>query len=80
MVLRNFDLGENCICKIYPNWQQFSPEREIEMGFLKMEGEPRINKEKYQKEYELKCLKCQTKWQSNKIHGYHYPWNEWIEK
>ena len=50
MVLKNFGKGEICKCKIYPNWIQFSPEREIEMGFLKLEGIPIINKEEHQKE------------------------------
>ena len=80
LVIQNFIDGNECKCGIYQKWVQFLPEREIEMGFLKMENEPIINKEKYQKEFDLSCLKCGTKWQSNEIEGYHYPWNEWIKK
>lgn len=80
MLLKHFNDGATCKCGLYEKWSQFIPEKEIEIDYLEQLAEPTINHIKYQIEYDLACKVCNTKWQSNKNDGYHYPIYEWIRK
>jgi hypothetical protein len=80
MLIKHFHSGAKCKCEVYNKWIQFIPEREVEMRYLEQLSEPVVNQEKYQIEYDLKCVVCNTKWQSNRNDGYHYPIWKWIKK
>ena len=76
----NFQNGAECKCEIYEKWIQFIPEREVEIGYLTLLGQPFVNIDKYQTEYDLECRICNTKWRANRNDAYHYPTYEWIKK
>jgi len=80
MLIKHFDDGAKCKCGVYEKWIQFAPEREVEIGYLSIQKEPYTNLEKFQIEYDLKCMICKTEWQANQNDGYHYPIYEWIKK
>lgn len=77
MVLDNFNKGNKCKCNLYEKWIQFSPDREIEMGFLTLTKPIFGNVAEYRMEYDLKCRYCGGIWHCNENNGYHYPTYEW---
>lgn len=76
-VIKNFVNGNKCKCNLYEKYERFSPESQLEMGLVKLESEPFVNKKKYQYEFDLICTFCGTRWFTFEQHSYHYPWSKW---